>query len=204
MDRAVLYALAQQPADALIDLGLHRFDMGTHVGREVLVLHPHHAPAELRGDGLAVAAQHCLEPVRGRRRERACLADGGAYLLYTGDEALEEELLLVADVVIDGRLGHRERRGDIIERGVVIALAVEGARGGADHGVTLDLAVAQPFAAGPPGGDGGIRRPVSRSLGVGRWRLRRACFRTIARHLGKESAVGASGSIADQAPCGRR
>src|SRR5690348_16824778 len=152
MDRAVLDAFAQQPPDSLVDLGLHRLDVGAHVGREILILRPHHAPAELRGHGLTVLAQHRLQPLPARDREGTGLTEGGAYPLYARDEALEEELLLVADVVIDGGLGHLERRGDIVERGVVIALAVEGARGGADHRIALDLAVAQALAAGPPGG----------------------------------------------------
>ena len=192
MDRAVLHPFAQQPADPLIDLGLHRLDVGAHVGREVLVRHPHHAPAELRGDGLAVAAQHRLQPLPARRLQGARVAERGADLLYAGDEAFEQELLLVADIVVNGRLGHLERRGNVIQRGVVIALAVEGARGGANHRVALDLAVAQPLAAGPPGGGGGIRARRQR------WRLRRACFRTIARHFGKESAMGTPASIADR------
>ena len=202
MDRAILDAFAQQPADPLVDLGFHRLDVGAHVGREILVLDPHHAPAELRGDRLTVAAQHRLQPLPGRHRERARFAKRGADLLYAGYEALEEELLLVTDVVVDGRLGHGERRRNVIQRGVVISLAVEGARGRADHRIALDLAITQPLAAGPPGGGGGIlargRRPVSRRLGVGRRRLRRACFRTIARHFGNDSAMGAPASTANE------
>jgi len=115
MNRAVLDALAQQPADALIDLGLHRFDVGAHVGRQVLVLRAHHAPAEFRGDGLAVVAQYRPQPLAGRRLERSHLAEGGADAFDAGNEALEQELLLVADIVVDGGLGHLERRGDVIE-----------------------------------------------------------------------------------------
>ena len=115
MDRAVLDAFAQQPADALIDLGLHRLDVGAHVGREVLVLCAHHAPAEFRGDRLAVVAQHRPQPLAGRHLERARLAEGGADAVDAGDEALEKELLLVADIVVDSGLGHLERRRDVIE-----------------------------------------------------------------------------------------
>jgi len=115
VDRSVLNALAQQPADALVDLGLHRLDVGAHVGGEILVLRAHHAPAELRGDGLPVMAQHRPQPLARRRLARARIAEGGADALDAGDEALEQELLLVADIVIDGGLGHLERRGDVIE-----------------------------------------------------------------------------------------
>ena len=115
MDRAVLDAFAQQPADALIDFGLHRLDVGAHVGREILVLRAHHAPAEFRGDGLAVLAQHRLQPLSRRQLECARLAESGANARDAGDEAFEEELLLVADIVVDRGLGHLERRGDVIE-----------------------------------------------------------------------------------------
>src|SRR6185437_4112064 len=117
---------------------------------------PHHAPAELRGDCRAVMAQYGLQPLACRYREGARFAEGGTDLFDAGDEALEEELLLVADVVVDRGLGHLESRGDVIERGVVVALAVEGARRGADHRIALDLPVAQPLAAGAPRGSAGI------------------------------------------------
>lgn len=42
--------------------------------------------------------------------------------------ALEQNLLLVLDVVVQSRLGHAKGLGDIVERGGVIALGAEGAR----------------------------------------------------------------------------
>src|SRR2546421_263899 len=58
-------------------------------------------------------------------------------------EALEQQLLLAGDVVIHGGLGDLEPGGDVIERGVVVALVIELAGGGANHRLALHRAVAQ-------------------------------------------------------------
>src|SRR2546421_8118020 len=150
-DRAVLNAVTDQAADSLVDLRFERLDMPAHGGRQVLVLRPHHAPAELRGDGLAVVAQHRLQPLARRHIQAPHLAEGRPDLLDARHKALKKQLLLAGDVIIYGRLGDLEGGGDVIERGVVVTLAVEGVGRGPYDRLALDFAVAQPLAARPPG-----------------------------------------------------
>src|SRR5438045_1994198 len=157
-DRSVVHALADQAADPLVDLGLELLDVAAHRRRQVLVLGAHHAPAELGADRLPVVAEYRAQALARRRLELSRGAEGGADLLDAGHEALEEQLLLARDVVVDGGLGHLERGGNVVERGVVIALAVEFARRGTDHGLALELPVAPPLAARPP-------RPGARRAG---------------------------------------
>src|SRR5579863_1302898 len=155
LDRAVLDAFADQAANSLVDLGLERLDVATHGGGEVLVLGAHHAPAEFGRHRCAVVAQHRAEALARRQLEILHLAEGGADRLDPGEEALEQQVLLVGDVVVDRGLRDLEGRGDVVERGVVIALAVEGARGGADHRLALHLTVPPPRP--PRGGARGGR-----------------------------------------------
>src|SRR5207244_12606773 len=122
----------------------------THRRRQVLVPGAHHAPAELGADRLPVVAEYRVQALARRRLQLPRGAEGGADLLDAGHEALEEQLLLARDVVVDGGLGHLERGGNVVERGVVIALAVEFARRGTDHAIALELPVAPPLAAGQP------------------------------------------------------
>src|SRR5260370_40442564 len=81
-------------------------------------------------------------------------------LVGVRQEALEQLLLLAGDVVIHRGLGDLEPGRDVIERGVVVTLAVELAGGGANHRLALHRAVAQPLAATPPWG-WGLRRPLA-------------------------------------------
>src|SRR5215472_11515763 len=154
LDRAVLDAFADQPADTLVDLGLQRLDVAAHGRGEVLVLGAHHAPGEIGRHRLPVVAQHGVEALARRQLEILHLAEGRADRLDAGEEALEQQVFLVGDVVVDRGLGDVQRRGDVVERGVVVALTVEGAGGGADHGLTLDLPVppACPPRRGARGG----------------------------------------------------
>src|SRR6516164_2784704 len=155
LDGAVLDTLADQATDPLVDLGLERFDVAAHGGREILVLGPHHAPAEFGADRLTVVTQHGIQPPARRYRQLAYGAERGTDLLDAGHEALEQQLLLAGDVVVHRRLGDLEPCGDVIERGVVVALAVELACCSADHRIALELAIAQPLAVPAPRGSGG-------------------------------------------------
>jgi len=150
LDRAVLDTLADQAADPLVDLGLERFDVAAHGRRQVLVLGPHHAPAEFGGDRLAVVTQHGIQPLARRYRQLAHGAERGTDLLDARHEALEQQLFLAGDVVVHRGLGDFEPGGDLIEGGVVVALAVELACCGADHCIALELAITQPLAVAPP------------------------------------------------------
>src|SRR6267378_693102 len=152
LDGAVLHTLADQPSDAVIDLGLQRLDVAAHRRRQVLVLGAHHAPAEFRCHRLAVMAQHGIQALARRHLEVAHIAKRRPDLLHSRHEALEQQLLLAGDVVVHRGLGDLEPRRDVIERGVVVALAIELAGGGANHRLALHRAVAQPLAARPPGG----------------------------------------------------
>src|SRR6202050_179435 len=152
LDGPILYALADQPADTVVDLGLEGLDVPAHGRGEVLILRPHHAPAELGGDGLSVMAQHGIQPLARGHHELAHVAERSADLLHTRHEALEQQLLLAGDVVVHGRLGDLGPRGDVIEGGVVVALAVELACRRADDRFTLELALAQPLPVALPGG----------------------------------------------------
>jgi len=71
--------------------------------------------------------------------------------MQAGEEALEQQLLLVLDVVVDRRLGHAEVGGDVVERSVVVAARVESASRGPDHRVALHVVVAWPATASGPG-----------------------------------------------------
>src|SRR5579871_5633572 len=120
MDGAVLDALADEAPDAMIDLGLHGLHVAAHGRREVLLLHAHHAPAELGGDRLRVIAQHTVQALAGRTAAAARIAQRAADRFHSGDETLEQQLLLVVDVVVHRGLGNLEGRGDVIQRGIVI------------------------------------------------------------------------------------
>src|ERR1700731_1355830 len=61
LNGAVLHTLADQPPDAVIDLGLQCLDVAAHRRRQVLILGAHHAPAEFGGHRLAVMAQHGIQ-----------------------------------------------------------------------------------------------------------------------------------------------
>src|SRR5579862_2215729 len=158
LDRAVLHAIPDQAPDPLVDLGLERLDVAAHGGGEVLVLGAHHAPAEFGRHRLAVMTQHGIQPLAARSLLVLHFAERRTDRLDAGEEALEQQVFLVGDVVIDRGLGDLERGRDVVERGVVVALAVEGAGRGADHGLALDLAVAA--ARAPWGGarGGGFTR----------------------------------------------
>jgi len=76
-------------------------------------------------------------------------------LIQTRAEALEQDLLLVRDVVVQRRFGNAQLRGKILERGVVIATLLKGSRSRQDDRVTLDVALfrsgswARPGRCGP-------------------------------------------------------
>ncbi len=103
-------------------------------------------------------AQHRVQPLARADIELLHLAEGCADLFDTRQEALEQQLFFVRDVIVDRGLGDLERRRDVIQRSIVKALLVEGAGGGADNGFTLDGVVAQTLPAGFPGrGRRGLR-----------------------------------------------
>ena len=66
LDGAVLHAIPQQAADALVDLHLQRAHLRAHRRAQVLVLGAHHAPAEIRRHGLRVLPQHRVQPLARR------------------------------------------------------------------------------------------------------------------------------------------
>ena len=150
MNRAVLHALAQQTPDALIDFGLQRLDVRAHARRQVQILGAHHAPAELRGHRLGVMSQHRIQSFAGADVELLHFAECRADLLHSGEEALEQQLFFVGDVVVNGGFRYLERRRDVVQRGVVVTLFVEGARCGPNDCVALDGPVLHPVAARPP------------------------------------------------------
>ena len=91
-----------------------------HRGAEILILRLHHAPAEIRRDGFGVTTDDVVETLArapGRAVDRfEALHD----LLESGAKALEQQLFLGRDVVVNGRLRDVELVRDVIERGVVI------------------------------------------------------------------------------------
>ena len=151
VDRAVLHAFAQQTPDALIDFGLQRLDVRAHARRQVQILGPHHAPAELRGHRPRVMAQHRIQSLACAEVELLHFAECRPDLLHPGEEALEKQLLLVGDVVVNGGFRHLERGRDVVQRGVVVALFVEGARCSTNYGVALDGPVLHAIPARAPG-----------------------------------------------------
>src|SRR5947207_1439647 len=157
LDGAVLHTLADEAPDAVIHLGLEGLDVATHRRGQVLVLGAHHAPAEFGCHRLTVMPQHGVQALARRHLQVAHVAKRRPDLLHSRHEALEQQLLLAGDVVVDRGLGDLEPGRDVIEGGVVVALAVELARGGANHRLALHRPVAQPLAARPPGGGGGFR-----------------------------------------------
>src|SRR6185437_11402869 len=154
LNRAVLDAFTDEAADTLIDLRFERFDVAAHVGREVLFLRAHHAPAEAGGDGLAIVSQHRVQALACRHLGLLHFAEPRPDQFHAGHEAFEQELLLARDVVVDSGFGYIERSGDVIQRGVVITLVVECVRGGPDHGLALYCAFTHPLAVRAPGGCG--------------------------------------------------
>src|SRR4029077_16481861 len=149
LDGAVLHPLADQPPDAVIDLGFQCLDVAAHRRRQVLVLGAHHAPAEFGCHRLTVVAQDGIQALARRHLEVAHVAKRRPDLLDSRHEALEQQLLLAGDVVVHRGLGDLEPRRDVIERGVVVALAVELAGGGGSFRLALPRAVAQPLRASP-------------------------------------------------------
>src|SRR5262249_51249390 len=95
-------------------------------GGKILVFRPPHPPPTSAGAApRAVVTQHGIQPLPRGYRQLAHGAERGADLLHSCHEALEQQLLLAGDVVVDRRLGDLEPGGDVVERGVVVALAVE-------------------------------------------------------------------------------
>src|ERR1700730_18687658 len=74
LNGAVLHTLADQPPDAVIDLGLQGLDVAAHGRRQVLVLGAHHAPAEFGCHRLTVMAQHRIQALARRHLEAAHVA----------------------------------------------------------------------------------------------------------------------------------
>ena len=160
-DRAVGAPSLTSCANALVDARLELLDLAAHRRAQVLVLGLHHAPAEVGRDGLRIALDDVREALARTAGGIADLLEALHDLVQAGAEALEQELLLVLDVVIDRRLGHVELARDVIERGVVISARPECARRGQNHCFALAFAVARASvgcepeitaARGPGGG----------------------------------------------------
>ncbi len=115
------------------------------------MLRTHHAPAELGRNRPRVLTQHRVQPLPCRRRRGLDLSQRRANGLEPGHEALVQQLFLVRDVVIDRGFGDFERGCNVIERGVVETVLVEGPCGGTDHGIPLHRVIAQPLPAFAPG-----------------------------------------------------
>ena len=71
-------------------------------------------------------------------------------LAQASTKALEQQLFLVLDVVIHGRLGDIQFGCDVVQRGVVIAAGTKGAGGCLDDGIALAFAVAYTRTDGRP------------------------------------------------------
>ena len=149
----------------------------SEAGASPRVLGAHHAPAVLGGDGLGVVTNDLVELLAGAHRGRTRPTKRREHALEPGQDALEQQLLLVGDVVVDRGLGDVQRRRDLVDGGVVIAALIERAGRGPDHRLALDVAGSLARIADRP--RGGVRR------------RRFDCHNLVARRLHHRSPANA-------------
>lgn len=116
--------------------------------------------AEIEADqALAIVRRHQLGVADGELAqlvEAAAAAGrglGNAFVdQFVADRpALEQDLVLAAEIIIERGLGDVQPLGDVVQRGAVIALFEEQLHGGAQHGFALLVAGAAPALERQPG-----------------------------------------------------
>ena len=149
-DGTIVDAGLQQAAQSLIDPGFQGLDFRAHRPTEVVLVGADHAPAVLGRDRCGIAAYDRIQPLAAGVARTLRLAQHVVDALQPRAKALEQQLLLARDVVVDRRFRDAERGGDVVERRVVVAVRIEGLRRGADDGLALQVVIAPTLAPRGP------------------------------------------------------
>jgi len=118
-------ALCDHGAQGVVDLALQGAEFGARFGRQNLVAGADHAAAEIAHDRHGIAAQERAQAVESRAGSGLGLLGGILQFVQPDADAFEQHLILVAEVVVDHRLGHAEARCDILKRSRMEAALVE-------------------------------------------------------------------------------
>lgn len=151
-DRAVVDALRDIVAEGAVDPLFCSPDDLAIVLAEIADVEADQALAEVGGHQLGISGGQLAQLGKSRTAAGRGLRDAIVDELVAERPALEQDLILAAEIIVQRRLGDVQPLGDIVERGAVITLFKEQLDGGAQHCFALFVAGAAPAFEGQPGG----------------------------------------------------
>src|SRR3546814_11517454 len=88
----------------------------------------------------SIEDQERTQPVHPAPRMGTCFIHGRASLLHSNSQPMEQHLILVAEILLDRRVGNAEPRSDVVERRRVTTALVAEVNCCSTHGYILRLA----------------------------------------------------------------
>ena len=115
LGRAVGDGIFDHCAQRVVDFAFLRPQVDATLLGQQLVTGPDYALAKIAHHALGIAAQKGLEPVKAGARRSLCPLGAMLQLFESEADALEQNLLLVAEMMVDDRLGYAETGRHILK-----------------------------------------------------------------------------------------
>lgn len=147
-DGFVFDSLRNHLAQRIVDFALKVAILGQALRCQSFRPSTHKTSSEIIHVDFNEPAQKLGQAIPARAPFPACIFRRLEQLLQAYSDALEQHLVLVGEIMINGPLRYPQAGGDIVKRRCVEAALIEHAHGGAKHGLPFGITVCLPLGRG--------------------------------------------------------